>query len=252
MSRDFDDLINEALEAERSGWDFSFLHGRTVSDPLPWDYGEVVRKEVVDTKSMLDIGTGGGEVLSCFAPLPQCVFATEGYKPNVPIARDRLEPLGVTVIETVSSSSECKLPFDDGYFDLVIDRHEAYYPPEIYRLLRQGGIFITQQVGSMNGLTLNRCLDDDLSKQPEWCLDCAVCQLVEAGFQILNAQEAYPVTTYLDIGAIVYYLLAVPWQVEGFDVTTCRQRLLKLHEHMLRDGGLRVEEHRFLISARKV
>ena len=48
--------------------------------------------------SLLDIGTGGGEFLSSLQALPQIVYATEVYKPNMPIARKRLSSLGVEVI----------------------------------------------------------------------------------------------------------------------------------------------------------
>jgi hypothetical protein len=34
----FDDLLAEGLMAPFSGWDFSFLRGRTETAPLPWSY----------------------------------------------------------------------------------------------------------------------------------------------------------------------------------------------------------------------
>jgi len=35
---DVDRLLAEAAAEPLSGWDFSRLAGRAVSDPLPWDY----------------------------------------------------------------------------------------------------------------------------------------------------------------------------------------------------------------------
>ena len=35
---DFDELVTEAMDAPFSGWDFSWLDGRSRSEPLPWDY----------------------------------------------------------------------------------------------------------------------------------------------------------------------------------------------------------------------
>ena len=58
-----------------------------------------------DAATMLDMGTGGGEFLFSLHPLPKTVYATEGYKPNVPIARQRLEPLGVKVVYFEEDSS---------------------------------------------------------------------------------------------------------------------------------------------------
>ena len=38
-------------------------------------------------------------------PFPSTIFATEGYAPNVPIARKKLEPLGVAVVEVTDDTA---------------------------------------------------------------------------------------------------------------------------------------------------
>lgn len=60
----FDRLVNDAVEAHFSGWDFSYLRGRYSSEAIPWDYLSLVRKAIAESESMLDIGTGGGEILA--------------------------------------------------------------------------------------------------------------------------------------------------------------------------------------------
>ena len=79
-------------------------------------------------KSMLDMGTGGGEFLSMLQPFPSTIYATEGYAPNVPIARKKLEPLGVTVVEV---NDDTALPFQDGQFNLILNQHESYAASEV-------------------------------------------------------------------------------------------------------------------------
>jgi hypothetical protein len=61
---EFDDLIREAMEAPIAGWDFSWIRDRSSVDRLPWHYGAVVARYAAGAQSMLDMGTGGGEVLS--------------------------------------------------------------------------------------------------------------------------------------------------------------------------------------------
>lgn len=39
------------------------------------------------------------------------------------------------------------LPYEDESMDIIINRHESYDIYEVYRVLKKGGIFITQQVG---------------------------------------------------------------------------------------------------------
>jgi SAM-dependent methyltransferase len=65
----------------------------------------------------------------------------------VPIARNRLEPLGVKVVKV---KSNLRLPFEDKAFDLVLNRHTEFDAKEVWRILKPGGTLLTQQVGSRN------------------------------------------------------------------------------------------------------
>jgi SAM-dependent methyltransferase len=199
---------------------------------------------------MLDMDTGGGEVLSSFMPLPQNTYATEGYAPNVPVAKNRLEPLGVKVVQVWGNDIP---PFDDAYFDLVTNRHGSYIAQELQRILKSGGIFITQQVGGENNFKLNQLLQE----KPEfmysnWTLDLAVKQLTEAGFQILEQKNEYPETTVTDIGAIVFHLKVIQWQITDFSVEKYYDKLVKIHNMIQETGSLKIKSHRFLIVAKKM
>jgi hypothetical protein len=57
--------------------------------------------------------------------------------------------------------------------------------------------------------------------------------------------------SFTDVGAIVYYLKAVPWLVEGFSVDTHVDDLLRLQERLEREGELVFEARKMLIEARK-
>ena len=176
----FNFLLND-VNAPFSGWDFSHIisTGRMVEAPLTWSYGSILLRELRNTPSLLDMGTGGGEYLSSLQPLPPYTFATEGYVPNVPIARSRLEPLGVKVYEARGNSTT--LPFVDNQFDLIINRHEAYSAREVYRILKPGCHFITQQVGGSNNADLNLLFNAPLYQYAFWQLDYAVQELRDAG-----------------------------------------------------------------------
>ena len=69
---------------------------------------------------MLDIDTGGGEVLADLLSTTfntTAVSAIEGYAPNVAIARQKLAEFGVDVYDT----SNTQVRFDDTTFDLVLN-----------------------------------------------------------------------------------------------------------------------------------
>ena len=249
LSSAFESLISEAVKHEISGWDFSFIDGRIQVEDLSWNYREIVSKRINPDISLLDMGTGGGEFLASFSGLPKNTIATEGHLPNVPIARKKLEPLGIQVVET---SNDLTLPFDDHYFELVINRHEAYSPNEVYRILKRGGRFISQQVGGENNFRLNELLQDNPTKSFEkWNLDNAVKEIEVAGFEICEKGEAFPTTRFLDIGAIVYYLRMIPWQFPDFTLDKYRDRLFKIHQQIQVKGSLKIQSHRFYFEALK-
>ena len=116
---DFDQLVAEAMAQDFSGWDFSWLRGRWSDEEPYWVYRRIVRELAGRADSLLDMGTGGGEFLASLDPLPAQTFATESYPPNIPVARGRLEPLGVTV---VAFEDERALPLPDETFELIINR----------------------------------------------------------------------------------------------------------------------------------
>lgn len=244
-------LISEA-EHPFSGWNFSYLSDRVVNGPLTWSYKSKILPMIRFVDSLLDMGTGGGEFLASLMPLPTHTCATEGYEPNISVARNLLEPLGVKVFHYDYDND---LPFDDEKFELIINRHESYSPIEVFRLLKPGGIFITQQVGVKNDSKLRFILTnkEDFENNVEWKFENVVKKLELTGFQITESQENITPTRIYDVGAIVYYLKAIPWELPGFSVDIYYDKLVEIHNHISKHGYLDLDgnNHRFLISAKK-
>jgi len=256
----FDTLIDQAQWETFSGWDFSPIAGRMHESAVEWDFGALVRRPLDAVNAVLDLGTGGGEFLSSLAPLPTRTVATEAYVPNVAVARQRLAPLGVTVVQVPGAPDNIAmapgegvnmLPFSDAAFPLVINRHESYYPSEVFRTLEAGGSFLTQQVGGTHNQQVNRLLGAPPGYDQRWDLAFAASQLEAAGFLIEDHKEAFPRTVFTDIGALVYYLKAVPWQIPEFSVELYRDRLHAIHQRIQSDGPLRIPGHFFYLATVK-
>lgn len=256
---DLDLLLREATGASFRGWDFSWLEGRLSMEPLPWDFRDMVQSVAGPARSMLDMGTGGGEFLATVNRRPTVTVATEGYQPNWPVAAERLLPLGVALVAVGSCPDNNRwegdgglLPFCSAAFDLVVNRHEAYSPVEVERVLAPGGVFVTQQVGGRDEAEVLDWFDRAPPEGPEWDLELAARQLEESGLEVTGGGEAYPSRTFADVGALAYYLNAVPWRVPAFDVIGDRKHLEQQHEVVTKiNGGLKAASHRFWLSARK-
>ena len=262
--REFDALINEAVEHPIQGWDFRWLTGggRLVETPLPWSYSRIVRRSIRESRSLLDLGTGGGELLSTLGPFPPRTVATESYPPNVSVAARRLGPLGIQVVQTSGaidnveqrdSDVQGRLPFRDESFQLIIDRNEAFVANEVGRVLEDEGRFVTEQTGGSEHPALRQLLElPALSpEEPAWSLGLASKQLSRAGLKVAESAEAGWEITFRDVGALTWYLLAVPWMASGFSVEGQRSRLKELHERFTQGEVIRIPMNGFWLAAVK-
>ena len=238
------------------GWDFSWLRGRLEESRLPWDYSEIVADLARRSPDLLDLGTGGGEWLASLEYRPARTVATEGWPPNLPAARDRLQPLGVAVVpdegpddNLTQSEPTADLPFPDASFHLICNRHEAFVARELARVLVPGGSFVTQQVGGWEQLPDLMGASKPSLPGLGWQLATAVAQLEAVGFAILARDEAHIRTAFSDVGALVWYLRAVPWAVPDFTVERYQARLRELHL-LAAAGPIEFGEERFWLVAR--
>ena len=250
--------INECLQTWKSeeqqpfsGWDFSYLDGRMLEDQHPWSYSSRAAELMRGSSSVLDMGTGGGErFLKLLEYWPKKVVATEEYPPNVKLAKERLAPFGAKVVD-FQLTLVGQMPFADGEFELVLNRHSGFNPREVARILAAGGTFLTQQV---HGLWVEDLLAlfDARPQWPNATPGMYIPELESARLGIIQAEEWSGRLVFTDVGAIVYYLKAVPWLVPGFSVETHLQNLLNL-QHRLESGQqLAFTARKYLIEAKKL
>lgn len=247
------DYYSMWLEEEKrafEGWDFSYLDGRMIEESLPWDYREIVMDHLRPNEMLLDLGTGGGELLLTLGHPYDKTAVTEGYEPNYLLCKRKLEPLGIRVKRINEFDEYDMIPYDDDMFDIVINRHESSNITEINRVLKKGGYYITQQVGESNNVNLSKMLDCERIIYDN-SNSANIQRLRENGFIIERHEEFYPKVEFKDIGALVYFAKIIEWEYQGFSVETHFDILLKLQKEIEESGPIVGNAHRFLIVARK-
>ncbi len=248
-SGNFDDVVEDAGNFPIAGWDLAPLRTHATMDPHPWDYLHEVTQRLDGVRSLLDLGTGDGELLASLSPRPHKVVATEGYAPMIPIATARLSPLGIEVVAIADDSWDA-LPFDAGSFDAIIDARAYYSAREVARLLAPGGWFFTEQVASGNDRELYEVLTGQpLTINPDPRVSRR--HLEASGLHVVDCREALIPHRFHDIWGVVYYLRVVPWQLPDFTVDRYRPGLKQIADHIARHGAFVAHSRRYLLTAVK-
>lgn len=232
------------------GWDFSHIAGRyTEETDLPWDYREEILARLTPEMKLLDVDTGGGEFLLALGHPHKNTAATESYPPNVDLCRQELLPLRV---DFRPGDGADPLPYPDASFDMIINRHGDFNAADMFRLLKPGGWFLTQQVGAENDRELVKLLMGDLPLPfPEQCLQCAREKFEAAGFHIRKADECFRPIRFTDVGALTWFARIIEWEFPGFSVDTHLDSLMKAQQLLEKDGFVGGQTHRFLLIAQK-
>lgn len=253
------DLSPEALRArwgstsERKGWDFSRIRVR--KGPERWIYEDVVRNCVPRGTRVADIGTGGGERLLGLAPhfdhaigidLDPEMVDTAYHNLSSHRAQNRPE---ISVEFMVGSADETDLP--ECSFDAVLNRHSVVIPTEVDRILRPGGVFVTQQVGRRN-LTklLSRFGGQDFGDDqlPESIKE----EFVGLSYEVLRFEEADYEYRYLDLDSALFQLKAIEhYLVKTSETPNFFELLSEMLIDVRIDDQFVSNEHRHLIVVRK-
>ena len=241
LEQELDGYVAAARRLE--GWKLEYEPEPQTEGP-PWDYEALARDLAANARAILDLGTGGGEVLERVLPAagPR-VVATECWHVNAPVAAARLGARA-----DVARASSLALPFAARSFDLILSRHEEIEPSEIARTLARGGRMLTQQVISETLHEL-RAYFPDMTRFPDHYSEYRR-DLAAAGLRIERAREFRRSVRFRELGHLVYNLAAAPWAFPAFDLHTHLDGLAELDREyragrapLLTDGFYLLQAH---------
>ncbi len=241
--------LEEQAAAQIHGWDFSHISGR-YEEASASDYRDEIHRLLKPQMELLDIDTGGGEFLLSLRHPHVLTSATEGYLPNVELCRRTLLPLGIDFREAVSGGA---LPFDTAQFDMVLNRHGDYDVNEVVRVLKPGGVFITEQVGAENDRELVELLLPQVTELPfpQQYLSIASERASAAGLRVLDGKECFGSIKFFDVAALVWFARIIEWEFPGFSVESCMDRLFEAQRLLEKNGCIQAKTHTFLLIAQK-
>ncbi len=254
INKTYSNYITKLLREERRakqerGWSFAYIEKRVSIPALPWNYQQIIIDNLKNDDMLLDIGTGDGEFAMSLKHDPSKIIVTEGYLPNYRLCQKKLFPLGIKVLMVNNVNA---LPFPNNYFDIVINRYDEYNLLEIARILKTGGLFITEQVGSQdtNDLILILTKPDKIKKE-EFSLNSEITKIDLNIWEIINKNEDISDMYFFDIEALVYFVSRIPWQFPQFKVREKIAELEVLNTICKKQGYISTLQHRFFFMLKK-
>lgn len=244
--KEFMNIWQKEEQQAFQGWDFSHLESRWQHSFLEWDYKSILMEYLHSVDNLLDMGTGGGEFLLSLDHPHENTAVTEAWQPNVQLCLEKLTPLCIQVSPV---KDDATLPIADNSFDIVINRHESYDLREVSRVLKPDGMFITQQVGGENCITLKNCINLKFSPHQSFSLKTELPKFEDCNFSVKYSNECFPELKFFDVGAIVFFAKIIKWSFPGFSVKRNFYRLCSLQDQIVRNGFVSDLEHRFIIVA---
>jgi len=231
------------------GWDFSVLDGHMRADEPEWEFEQDCRSAMAGAQRIADLGTGGGERLLDLVTrvdvTGKSVVATEGWEPNIAVARQGLAPQGIEIVG-YDSEQDARMPFADGSFDLVMSRHEAIEMKEIARVLAPGGRLLTQQVSGDDAEEIHDWFNTPFD-YPHVTSRRFVEDLEAAGLRVDVVDDWRGTMEFESVTALVTYLALVPWDAPDFSVSEHEAQLTALDA----DRPISVTQRRFRVYATK-
>ena len=124
------------------GWDFSNIKYDVV-DNSKFQYFDEINRSMNKSMILLDIGTGGGEKLSNLIT-DDCILkiGTDFSEEMIKNANKNNKNPKIRFCEMDSNN----LKFPDNFFDIITARHTPFNIKEVWRLLKENGMFFSEQV----------------------------------------------------------------------------------------------------------
>lgn len=199
--------------AKEIGWSFSMVKPEIeyLSD---YDYYKAVVAEISPKTVMLDIGSGSAEKTLRYFSNAKKVYAIDNEPEMLKKARANAEKFygkDFQKWEFLLADGNGILNFEDESFDLVVSRHCGANMTEVFRVLKRGGVFVSEDVANEDCFELKKifergqCFDEKIPLEKKILDEC-----YRAGFSKIELLKFEIKEYYKTKEDLEYLLLRTP------------------------------------------
>lgn len=232
------------------GWDFSKLNVK--SEGEKWDFYKIVVEKAQPNSILLDIGTGGGERVLKISADFLLVIGIDLSESMLNTANKNLQKSQVANVRFFQMDAK-KFDFPDSFFDIISCRHSTFFANEVARVLVDGGIFLTQQVGEADKLKIKQAfgrgrsfgIEDGTAKK------AYINYLEEAGFSDIQTFDYNAKEWYETPEDLIFLLRNTPIIPDFGKHPRDFEILTKFIDDNKEDRGILTNSKRYMIIAEK-
>lgn len=239
---------------KKIGWDFAGME-YSVEQDYPYNYYHKVVEHITPNTIMLDIGCGSGEKSTKYFGLAKKVVMLDNEPEMLKKAKANVEKFykekQAKKFEFVIGDADNKLNFEDESFDLVVSRHCGANMREVFRVLKKGGVFISEDIDDLDCVEIkeyyNRGQNFPLSylhkeKTFKECLDAGFSEIKLLSF---DQREFYP-----NIDELKFLLDCTPI-IDGYDDEKDLETLNKYSSDYLTEKGILLKRRLYAFEIKK-
>jgi SAM-dependent methyltransferase len=213
---------------------------------------EEVTKRCKSSDILLDIGTDGGENVLRIASSLLFLVGIDLSSGMMETAQSNLKKSEVSNVRFSQMSSD-NLQFPTVFFDVISSCHAPFVSNEIAKVLKNGGIFLTQQVSEADKLNLKTAFErgQNFGEVDGALKERYIKDLKAAGFTEVQSFEYDAIDYYQRAEDLIFLLKHTPIIPDFGQGENDLVILSDFIENNQTDKGIRTNSKRFLIIANK-
>lgn len=220
-----------------------FFPEEIISFNEKYSFKEVLEKHLYSDDHAAFITLDGGHFVNSVENLPRVSYVIDGFEESAKyVLENRL-------VKILNLTKDKLLPFKKERLDVFVNKDLNYNFSEVFRVLKEDGSFILNQIGSNHLLEIG-AMFFPLQIKASWDVETCEQQLNNAGFVVLEQGEDKGQIRFRSMSAIMYYFKTIANdKVENME--SYINQFALIYRQIKAQGYFMVSTHKFYIVAKK-